>query len=40
MSVEKIVNAVDIAANKLPHMESPYGKVKDEVDNTQGTIQY
>ena len=32
MSIEKVVNAVDIAADKLPYMESLYKQVKDEVD--------
>jgi hypothetical protein len=39
MSIEKGVNAVDIAADKLPYMEDLYGQVKDEVDNMQRTIQ-
>ena len=32
--------AVDIAANKLPYMESLYGQLKDEVDNLQRIRQY
>jgi hypothetical protein len=40
MSIEKGVNAVDIAADKLPYMEDLYGQVKDEVDNMQRTRQY
>jgi len=35
MSIEKVVNAVDIAANKLPYMESLYKQLKDEVDKLQ-----
>jgi vacuolar-type H+-ATPase subunit E/Vma4 len=40
MNVEKVVNAADIAADKLPYMEALYGQVKDEVDNMQHTRQY
>ena len=29
MSIEQVANAVDIAANKLPYMESLYGQVKE-----------
>jgi predicted transcriptional regulator len=39
MSIEKVVNAVDIAGNKLPHMESLYEQVKEQVDNMQRTRQ-
>jgi hypothetical protein len=35
MSIEKVVNAVDIAANKLPYTESLYKQLKDEVDKLQ-----
>jgi hypothetical protein len=35
MSIEKIVNAVDIAGDKLPYMESLYKQVKDEVEKLQ-----
>jgi hypothetical protein len=40
MSVEKVVNAVDIDIHKLPYMEELYGQVKNEVDNMQHTRQY
>jgi gas vesicle protein len=40
MSIEQVVNVVDIAANKLPYMESLYSQAKDEVDNMQRTRQY
>ena len=40
LSIEKIVNAVDIASNKLPYMESLYRQPKDEVDNMQRTRQH
>jgi hypothetical protein len=39
MGIEKVANVVDIAANRLPHMETLYGQVKDQVDNMQRTIQ-
>ena len=39
MSIEQVVNVVDIAIHKLPYMESLYGQVKDEVDNMQQTRQ-
>jgi uncharacterized protein (DUF3084 family) len=40
MSVEKVVNAVAIAGDKLPYMESLYEQVKEQVDNMQRTRQY
>jgi hypothetical protein len=40
MNIEEVANAVDIAANGLPHMESLYGQVKEQVDNTQRTIEH
>ena len=40
MSVEKVVNVVDIDIHKLPYMEELYGQVKNEVDNMQHTRQY
>jgi DNA-binding CsgD family transcriptional regulator len=40
MNIEQVANAVDIAANKLPYMESLYGQVKEQVDNTQRTIEH
>jgi hypothetical protein len=39
MTIEQVVNTVDIAANKLPYMESLYGQVKDQVDKMQRTRQ-
>jgi len=35
MSIEQVVNAVDIAINKLPYMESLYKQVEDEVNKLQ-----
>ncbi len=35
MSIEQVVNAVEIAADRLPHMESLYGQVKEQVDKMQ-----
>jgi hypothetical protein len=40
MNIEQVVNVVDIAANRLPYMESLYGQAKEQVDNTQRTIQH
>ena len=37
MTVEKVVDAVDIAIHKLPYMESLYKQLKDEVDKMQRT---
>ena len=39
MSIEKIVNVVDIAGDKLPHMEGLHEQVKDEVEKLQHTRQ-
>jgi hypothetical protein len=39
MTVEQVVNAVEIAIHKLPYMESLYKQLKDEVDKLQNTIQ-
>ena len=39
MTIEQVVNAVDIAIHKLPYMESLYKQLKDEVDKLQNTIQ-
>ena len=39
MSIETSSNAVDIATNKLPYMESLYKQVKEEVDKLQHTRQ-
>jgi len=35
MSIAQIVNVVEIAIHKLPHMESLYKQLKDEVDKLQ-----
>jgi hypothetical protein len=37
MSIEQVVNAVDIAIHKLPYMEALYGQVKEQVDKMQHT---
>jgi transposase len=39
MTIEQVVNAVDIAIHKLPHMESLYKQAKDQAENMQRTIQ-
>jgi hypothetical protein len=39
MSIDQVVNVVDIAIHKLPHMESLYEQVKDQVDKMQRTRQ-
>jgi septal ring factor EnvC (AmiA/AmiB activator) len=39
MSIEQGINAVDIAVNRLPYMESLYEQVKDQVDKMQRTRQ-
>jgi predicted DNA-binding protein YlxM (UPF0122 family) len=39
MSIEQVVNIVDIAIHKLPYMESLYRQVKDEVNKLQYTRQ-
>jgi hypothetical protein len=39
MSIEQVVNVVEIAIYKLPHMESLYEQVKEQVKNMQCTIQ-
>jgi hypothetical protein len=39
MSIEQVVNAVEIAIHKLPYMESLYEQVKDQVDKMQRTRQ-
>ena len=35
MSIAQVVNVVEIAIYKLPHMESLYSQIKDEVDKLQ-----
>jgi predicted transcriptional regulator len=39
MSIEHVVNAIEIAIHKLPHMEGLYGQAKDEVEKMQRTVQ-
>jgi uncharacterized lipoprotein YehR (DUF1307 family) len=39
MSIEEVVNAVEIDIHKLPHMESLYKQAKDEAEKMQRTIQ-
>jgi hypothetical protein len=39
LSIEQVVNAVDIAIHKLPYMDSLYGQVKDQIDKMQRTRQ-
>jgi predicted nucleic acid-binding Zn-ribbon protein len=39
MSIEQVVNAVEIAIHKLPHMENLYEQVTDQIDKMQRTRQ-
>jgi hypothetical protein len=39
MTIEQAVNAIEIAANRLPHMDSLYKQAKEEVDKMQRTRQ-
>jgi hypothetical protein len=39
MSIEQVIDVVEIAIHKLPYMESLYEQVKDQVDKMQRTIQ-
>jgi transcriptional regulator with XRE-family HTH domain len=39
MSIEQVVNAVDIAIHKLSYIESLYEQVKDQAEKMQRTIQ-
>lgn len=39
MTIEQVVNAVDIAIYKLPYMESLYRQAKDQAEKMQCTIQ-
>jgi hypothetical protein len=39
MSIEQVVNAVEIAIHKLPYMENLYRQAKDEAEKLQRTIQ-
>jgi DNA-binding CsgD family transcriptional regulator len=38
MSIEQVVNAVDIAIHKLPYMENLYRQTKDQAENMQRMI--
>jgi chromosome segregation ATPase len=39
MSIEQVVNVVEIAIHKLPYMESLCGQAKDQAEKMQHTIQ-
>ncbi len=39
MNIEQVINAVEIAIHKLPHMESLYRQAKDQAEKMQRTIQ-
>ena len=39
MSIEQVVNAVEIAIHKLPYIESLYGQAKDQAEKMQHTRQ-
>jgi hypothetical protein len=39
MSIEQVVNVVEIAIHKLPHMETLYVQAKDQAEKMQRTIQ-
>jgi hypothetical protein len=39
MSIEQVVNAVEIAIHKLPYMKSLYRQAKDQAEKMQHTIQ-
>ena len=39
MSIEQIVNVIDIAIHKLPHMETLYRQARDEMEKMQRTLQ-
>ena len=38
MSIEQVVNAVEIAIHKLPYMESLYKQAKEQAEKMQYTI--
>ncbi len=40
MSIEQVVNVIDTAVNRLPHMESLYKQAGDETQNMQNTRQH
>jgi hypothetical protein len=39
MSIEQVVNAVDIAVNRLPHIETLYLQAEDEAEKMQHIVQ-
>ena len=39
MSIDQVVNAIGIAIDKLPYMESLYGQAKDQAEKIQRTRQ-
>ena len=39
MSVDQVVNVVDIAIHKIPYMDSLYRQAKDQAEKMQCTIQ-
>jgi hypothetical protein len=39
MSIDQVVNAVEIAIHKLPYMENLYGQAKDQAEKMQRTRQ-
>ena len=39
MSMKQVIDVVEIAIHKLPHMENLYRQAKDEAENMQRTIQ-
>jgi hypothetical protein len=39
MSIEQVVNVVEIAIHKLPYMESLYTQAKDQAEKMQHTVQ-
>jgi hypothetical protein len=39
MSIEQVVNVVEIAIHKLPYMESLFEQVKEQVEKMQRTRQ-
>jgi tRNA uridine 5-carbamoylmethylation protein Kti12 len=39
MSIEQVVNVVEIAANKLSYMETLYRQANDQADKMQRTVQ-
>jgi len=39
MSIDQVVNVVEIAIHKLPHIENLYEQVTDQIDKMQRTRQ-